>query len=62
MEEMKPRFLSDRLTSGYYEMPNPYVDAPACPVNLLALSRYARKNSKEVTELTKEELEQFLVV
>ena len=34
------------LSEGYYETPNPYVNAPSCYVNLLELSRYARKKER----------------
>ncbi|MGE9906729.1 hypothetical protein ACQRAL_04835 [Lachnospiraceae bacterium SGI.231] len=34
------------LSKGYYETPNPYVNAPSCHVNLLELSRYARKKER----------------
>ena len=34
------------LSKGYYETPNPYVNAPSCHVNLLELSRYARKKKR----------------
>ena len=50
------------LSEGYYETPNPYVNAPSCHVNLLELSRYARKIGKKLVELTKEEVQQFAIV
>lgn len=36
------------LHSSYYKQPNPYVNA----LNLLELSRYAKKNGKKLVELT----------
>jgi len=60
MNGMKPRFLENvSVPEGYYEQPNPYVNAPSCRVNLLELSRYARKCGKKLVELTQEEVKQF---
>ena len=40
----KPRFMENSVVNqSYYEQPNPYVNAPSCHVNLLELSRYAKK-------------------
>ena len=50
------------LPDSYYETPDPYKSAPSCNVNLLELSRYARKNGKKLVELTKEEVQQFAIV
>ena len=47
------------LPKGYFEPFNPYEDAPGCNVNLLELSRYARKCGKEFVELKKEEVKMF---
>ena len=43
----------------YYRTPNPYKDAPSCNVDLLELSRYAKRVGKKLVDLTKEEIEQF---
>ena len=48
------------LSEGYYETPNPYVNAPSCHVNLLELSRYARKKGKKLADLSQDEVNQFL--
>ncbi|MDO4803264.1 MAG: hypothetical protein Q4A32_00395 [Lachnospiraceae bacterium] len=57
-----PRFLKgEPLPAGYYDPPNPYVSAPSCHVNLPALSYYAKKTGKKLTELTKEEVKQFAI-
>ena len=62
MNGIKPAFLENTVPeSFYYEAPNPYMDAPACNVNLLALSRYARSVGKKLTDLTKEEVNRFSV-
>ena len=62
MNGMKPRFLENStLNQTYYEQPNPYVDAPSCHVNLLELSRYARKCGKKLVELTQEEVKKFSI-
>ena len=40
----RPKFLEGvDLPNSYYETPDPYKSAPSCNVNLLELSRYARK-------------------
>ena len=48
----------NRNPPGYYE--DPYKTAPVCKVNLLELSRYARKVDKKLVDLTKEEVERFV--
>ena len=49
------------LSKSYYETPNPYVNAPSCHVNLLELSKYARKKGKKLADLSKEEVNQFFI-
>ena len=49
------------LHSSYYKQPNSYVNAPSCHVNLLELSRYAKKNGKKLVELTQEEVKKFSI-
>lgn len=51
----------NEIDKGYYETPNPYVNAPSCPVNLLELSRYARKKGKKLADLSQDEVNQFLI-
>lgn len=52
---------AENLPKSYYESPNPYKNAPSCNVNLLELSRYAKKAGKKIIELTKEEVQQFAI-
>lgn len=59
MNGMKPKFIDKKMGDSYYVKPDPYVNAPSCNVNLLELSRYAKKCGKKLAELTKEEVEQF---
>ena len=62
MNGTKPRFLNNStLHQNYYEQPNPYVNAPSCHVNLLELSRYAKKHGKELSELTQKEIQRFSI-
>ena len=42
------------LSKSYYETPNPYV-------NLLELSKYAREKGKKLADLSKDEVNQFLI-
>lgn len=59
----RPKFLEGvELPNSYYETPDPYKSVPSCNVNLLELSRYARKIGKKLVELTKEEVQQFAIV
>lgn len=59
----RPKFLEGvELPDSYYEAPDPYKSAPSCNVNLLELSRYARKKRRKLIELTKEEVQQFAIV
>ena len=60
MNGAKPKFLNGMtLQDSYFEKPNPYVNAPSCNVNLLELSRYAKRVGKKLVELTQEEVKQF---
>ena len=60
MNGTKPRFMKNsEVNQSYYEQPNPYVNAPSCHVNLLELSRYAKKCGKKLVELTQEEVKKF---
>jgi hypothetical protein len=62
MNGTKPRFLeNETVAPSYYEQPNPYVNAPSCHVNLLELSRYARRCGKKLVELTQDEVKQFSI-
>lgn len=62
MNGTKPKFLKKaKLSPSYYKKPNPYVNAPSCHVNLLELSRYAKKHGKKLIELTQEEIKKFSI-
>ena len=57
-----PRFLEgEPLPVGYFDQPNPYVNAPSCHVDLPALARYAKAAGKKLAELTKEEVKRFAI-
>lgn len=60
MSGTKPKFMKKiKVDAQYYKEPDPYVNGPACPVNLLELSRYAWKRGKKLSDLTQEEVEKF---
>ncbi len=62
MNGTKPKFLENSNPSrSYYETPNPYENAPSCHVNLLELSRYAKKCGKKLVELTQDEVKRFTI-
>lgn len=62
MNGMKPKFIENiSVDRSYYETPNPYVNAPSCHINLLELSRYAKKCGKKLVELTEKEVKQFSI-
>ena len=62
MNGTKPKFLEkEAIAPSYYEQPDPYVNAPSCHVNLLELSRYAKKCGKKLIELTQEEVKRFSI-
>ena len=62
MNGTKPRFMENSVVNqSYYEQPNPYVNVPSCHVNLLELSRYAKKCGKKLAELTQEEVKKFSI-
>lgn len=61
-ETNKPLFLQNKkLNETYYNTPNPYVNAPSCNVNLLELSRYAKKHKKKLIDLTADEVAMFAI-
>ena len=58
----RPKFMENStLHSSYYKQPNSYVNAPSCHVNLLELSRYAKKHGKKLVELTLDEIKKFSI-
>lgn len=59
MNGMKPKFIVGNVRQDYYKKPDPYANAPSCHVNLLEMSRYARKAGKKLAELTREEVDRF---
>ncbi len=62
MSGTKPKFLENvTVSADYYEQPNPYANMPSCNVNLLELSRYARKCGKKLAELTYDEVNAFAI-
>ena len=62
MNGKRPKFMENSiLNQSYYELPNPYVNTPSCHVNLLELSRYAKKCKKKLVELTQEEVKKFSI-
>lgn len=62
MNGTRPKFMENSiLNRSYYEQPNPYVNAPSCHVNLLELSRYAKKCGKKMIDLTQEEVKKFSI-
>lgn len=62
MNVIKPHFLKEsQLTVDYYRQPNLYVNAPSCNVNLLELSRYAKKRKKRLIDLSVEEVNNFSI-
>lgn len=57
-----PKFLEgEALPPEYYSTPNPYENVPSCHVDLPALSNYAKELGKKITELTREEVQQFQI-
>ena len=62
MNGIRPAFLSGKLLPhSYFEKPDPYKNAPSCNVNLLQLSRYAKTHNKAISEITADEIEQFVI-
>lgn len=56
----RPKFLENKkLPRSYYETPDPYKNVSSYTVNLLELSRYAKRVGKKLIELTEDEVEQF---
>lgn len=62
MNGKTPNFLKDsQFLKSYYEQLNPYVNAPSCHVNLLEMSRYAKKHKKCLVDLSAEEVNNFFI-
>ena len=62
MNGTRPKFMENQVPAqSYFEQPNPYVNAPSCHVNLLELSRYAKRCGKKLVELTQEEVKKFTI-
>ena len=62
MNGTKPKFLKkSALNPEYFKEPNPYMNAPSCHVNLLKLSRYAKKHRKKLIDLTQDEIKKFSI-
>ncbi len=62
MNGTRPKFMKKSITTpSYYEKPNPYINAPSCHVNLLELSRYAKRHGKKLVDLTQEEIQKFSI-
>ena len=57
-----PQFMEgESLDEGYYDIPDPYADPPKSRYDLRAMVNYALVNGKQITELTREETEPFLL-
>lgn len=62
MNGTRPKFMENQIPAqSYFEQPDPYVNAPSCHVNLLELSRYAKRCGKKLVELTQEEVKKFSI-
>lgn len=64
MNGTKPEFLKKstlNFSSNYFKKPDPYTNAPSCHINLLELSRYAKKHGKKLVELTSNEIKKFSI-
>lgn len=62
MNGTKPKFMENStITPNYYKQPDPYINAPSCHINLLELSRYAKKCGKKLVDLTQDEVKKFSI-
>ena len=53
---VKPKFLKGiELPQSYFQVPDPYHDAPSNGVSLLALSKYARSQNKRIVDLSRKD-------
>lgn len=46
---------------SYFEPPDSYKNAPSCHVNLLELSRYAKKHGVAIKDLSEEDIKKFRI-
>ena len=47
--------------ASYYERRDPYKNTPSCHVNLLELSRYAKKQGVAIKDLSEEDIKKFKI-
>ena len=59
-DEMNMDVKSEKPDS-YFEPPAPYKNAPSCHVNLLELSRYAKKHGVAIKDLSDENIKKFKI-
>ena len=57
----KPAVILAESMEEYMAPPNPYKNPPRSKLNLLELSRYARRIGKKIEDLTAEEILQFKI-
>ena len=57
----KPAVILADSMEEYMAPPNPYKNPPRSKLNLLELSRYARRIGKKIEDLTAEEILQFKI-
>ena len=57
----KPAVILADSMEEYMAPPNPYKNPPRSKLNLLELSRYARRVGKKIEDLTAEEILQFKI-
>ena len=49
------------IFTSYFEPPDPYKNALSCHVNLLELSRYAKKHGVAIKDLSEEDIKKFRI-
>lgn len=60
MNGMKPKFLEGiAVSERYHAMPDPSRSPDPAGVDLLAMSRYAKRIGKRMIDLSKEEVDTF---
>lgn len=60
MSGTQPKFMENiPLHPDYFEVPNPYINAPSCYIDLRKMSNYAKQSGKKLTDLTAEEIRKF---
>lgn len=59
---LEERLEKDRIVKEFIKQVNPYQTKPSLGIDLRALTKKAKEENLQISEMSKEELEQFAIV